>query len=127
MAAPVCPISKDQVINQPTTNNIPTIPLAYDLASALAAINAMRQAIQVLGRQITINNTFVSPGRQGGNNTSKSKPPSDGDFNEVPGSRKTETVRITQANNPNNYVEVEQINSIMLKDKSGETWVWKRG
>jgi hypothetical protein len=67
MAAPVCPISKDQVINQPTTNNIPTIPLAYDLASALAAINAMRQAIQVLGRQITINNTFVSPGRQGGN------------------------------------------------------------
>jgi hypothetical protein len=55
------------------------------------------------------------------------KAASDGDFNEVPGSRKTETVRITQANNPNNYVEVEQINSIMLKDKSGETWVWKRG
>lgn len=127
MAAPVCPVSRDEVIGQPSTANIPNIPLANDLPSALAAINAMRQAVMIMNNRIIINNTYITPGKQGGNSSTKTKPPSDGDFKEVAGTRQTKTVRVEQEGNPNNFVEFEQINSLTLKDKNGETWVWKRG
>ena len=65
--APICPVSRDQVIGQPKSSLIPNIPLATDLASALSAINAMRQAMQVMNQQIIINNTYNIPGKQGSN------------------------------------------------------------
>lgn len=49
--APVCHVSTDEKINQPPAKQLPAIPQATDLNSALAAINAMRQILQaMLGR-----------------------------------------------------------------------------
>lgn len=111
MSAPVCQVPAAQPETQPDPRQFPGIPLAYDLASALAAINAMRRIIQMLLNQIAINNA--------------AKKPKLGNFTEV--SRKTKVERIYNPDDNTQYVDVEHVTSVTMGDKAtGQTWTWNR-
>ena len=56
MAAPVCHIPTSAPAAQPNGINVPSIPPATDLNSALAAIAALTRAVQLLSGQINTNN-----------------------------------------------------------------------
>lgn len=121
MSAPVCP---DPRIfppeQQPDTRQFPSIPPAHNLSSALAAINAMRQLLDyLLNRQPQNNN--------GGGNTGQAKKGAQGKYSEVPGARKTQKVRVYNPNDKSQFVDVEQIVGLTMRDnKTGETWTWSR-
>lgn len=130
--APVC------LVNPPTPK-FPTkgaqfvsVPVATDLASAIAAVNAMRQNWAIVQTQVGQNNTVTNPatnpgGGAGGSSSKKSNTDKkSSNFIEV--SRKTTKTKITDPNDPSVFVEVEQITGLTLKQKStGETWTWTQG
>lgn len=118
MSAPVCHIPPEDVnIPQPTSPGLPGIPVATDLASALRAINAIRQTLQIMNSQQNNDNGFGRRPEQG----KKSQ------WSEE--SRVTSKVKIYQNNDPStgNFVEVEQINKLVMADKNtGQKWTWNR-
>lgn len=118
MAAPVCHIPPvPPATTQPTGTRLPSIPAATDLSSALRAIAAMRQAIQQLSNQITKDNGVINGFRQDRNQGATW----------TEDSRVTETVRVTNPQDENQYVDVERINSLSMKNRdTGQTWKWKR-
>jgi hypothetical protein len=121
--APVCHISPDQVIfDQPKPVKMPTIPPAVDLASALAAIRALTLLVQQLAGQQSVQGPQGLPGQPGQSSRTKV-----GRWNEIPGSRVTQTVRVFNPQDKTQYVDVERINSLTLQDNvTGEDWVWRR-
>ena len=115
--APICHIPVNQNIEQPSAPQFPAVPLATDAVSTMAAVNALRQIVQRLTGQHQGNNTngTIRPGQ-------KSKI---GRWNEV--SRSTSKKRIKNPEDAEQYVDVERINSLTLKDSvTGELWVWRR-
>lgn len=118
MVAPVCHIPPPNTATpQPTGTRLPSIPPATDLNSALRAISALRQAVQQLSNQITQNNGVLNGFRQDRNQGATW----------VEERRVTETVRVTNPQDENQYVDVERINSLTMKSRdSGQTWQWKR-
>jgi hypothetical protein len=119
MAAPVCHVSKDQVISQPAPKTQPSIPLATDLASALAAIGALKKIVENLTQPQPQNNT-------GGNGfKTTNNPPPNGTWQQQ--SRTTEKVKITNPSDPSQFVEIERINALTMVDTTtGNTWKWNR-
>ena len=124
----VCNINTGLQPNQPQIPPYPAIPLANDLASALQAINALRNIVQGLLNQVgslypSING---SPGRQGqpGQNANSN---AGGNFQEVPGSRQTQTVKVTNPDDAEQYVTVEIITGVSFKNSAGQTLVWNSG
>jgi hypothetical protein len=115
MVAPVCHVSKDQVIVQPAPKALPSIPNATDLPSALAAIAALKKTIELITQPININNsTNVS-----------AQPAKPQRWSQA--SRTTERVKITNPADQSQFVEIERIKALTMKDQiTGETWVWKR-
>lgn len=125
MGAPVCHISPDEPITQPTPRYLPSIPQATDLQSALAAINSMRQILLSLLGQIPQNNLQ----RNGGSGTRTTQQQSgkkpDAGFREI--SRVVQTVRVYNPKDKSQYVDVERINRLVLRDPvTGASWVWSR-
>lgn len=113
VTAPVCAVSANETIQQPKPVQYPSIPVATDLPSAIAAINAMRQVVQKLSGGFTTSSS-------GKKNTPA---PPQTTFTEI--SRATKTVRITNPNDPTQFIDVERISSLTLKDsQTGETWGW---
>lgn len=121
--APVCSDSKDEVLTQPTPNNSLPIPVANDLQSLYAAVNALRAAVMRLTN------------RTGGPPPQKFTPQYNGftskkttvRWSEVRPERTTKVVRVKQKTNPSNYVDVEQINSLTMQDQvTGDKWKWSR-
>lgn len=137
--APVCHISVDETVTQPTARNLAYVPPAHDLQSALKAIEALRQNLMILTGQVAAQRpsvTFMqqpgsSPGSQaaGGSRPSNSQP-SQGGKNPnvgrwVEDSRAVVVRRITNPNDPEQFVDVKQINRLTMKDTvTGELWVW---
>lgn len=118
--APVCRITPVKPYAPPNAAMATSIPIASDLASAIQAINALRQLLQVIMNQLPSNNT-TPPG--GGFSSSPSK--GNANFNEI--SRVTSQVKIVDPTNPANYVVVNQITALNFLDKvSGQTWQWKQ-
>lgn len=119
MSAPVCHVPPENAgIPQPGVKNLASIPIATDLASALAAINAMRQNIQTLTNQIDWSNGFRTIPNKKDNKTQW-----------IEQARVVDTVRVYQNNDPStgNYVDVQQINKLVMVDKNtGQTWAWDR-
>jgi len=108
MAAPVCPINRDQFIGAGTPPKFPSIPPATDLPSALRTITVMREIIIMLTNQL--------------------KPPVTklGRWQEV--SRVEKRVRVENPNDSDQYVEIDRINQLKMRDTvTGEEWVWNRG
>ncbi len=108
--APICFIPVDQDITQPNGPTMPAIPLATDYNSMMAAVNAMRQAMMAITGQRAQNNR---------------NQPKTGRW--VEQSRSVSTVRVKNPKDPEQYVDVERINALVLRDTvTGELWTWKR-
>lgn len=116
--APICHIPPENpVVPQPGVRALPSIPVATDLSSALRAINALRQTINILTQQ------------QGGANNFSLKRDPDKKPQWSEQARVVEKEKIYQNNDPTtgNFVEVERINSLTMADKiTGQTWRWDR-
>jgi hypothetical protein len=118
MGAPVCHDSRDQVIIQPPPKQHPAIPVATDLKSALAAISVLKQIVENL-TQPHIDN---GGGGQTINTTPPVKQP-----RWTQATRTTEKVKITNPDDPSQYVEIERIKSLSMKDGiTGDSWQWNR-
>jgi hypothetical protein len=144
--APVCHVSTGSVpIKQPRATLLPTVPVAVDLPSALAAINALKLLIQVMSGQQGVGGArggapsggliggggialAGSPGSQG-QKGKDAKDESGGRFVEDRKQRVVQKKRIFQDNDKTseNWVDIAQINKVVWVDKvTGETIVWVR-
>ena len=130
MGAPVCNISPKNPPPQSLAPTLPSIPIATDVPSLIAAVNALRQWI--------IQYTNQGQGGSGGPNNQNqgggTNPGGGGgggnlsNFTEVPNSRQTTTTRIYDPNDPTNqtYVDVKQITALDFANKAGQTVKWKQ-
>lgn len=112
MSAPVCHIPGTRDIDQPSSNTQQTIPTATtDINSLVATVNALRRAVQQLQGQL---------------NGLKSDANKRVQWKEK--SRTVEKVKVYQNNDKTsqNWVEVEQINQLVMVDRNGQTWEWRR-
>ena len=141
MGAPVCNINTKNPAPISLAPALPSIPVATDLQSLIAAVNALRQLTiqyfnQVPGNSNTGFNgtpgqpgTIGAPGAPGtvGGGGGGFSPV--GSFAETPGSRTTVTTRIYDPNDPTNetYVDVKQITGLTFANKTGQTIVWSQG
>ena len=134
MGAPVCNISPKNPPPQSTAPALPSIPVATDLQSLIAAVNALRQLTiqyfnQVPGNSNTgFNGTPGQPGKPGtpggGGGFSAI-----GNFAEDVPARTVVTTRIYDPNDPTNetYVDVEQITGLKFANRTGQTILWSQG
>ena len=136
MGAPVCNISPKNPAPISLAPALPSIPVATDLASLIAAVNALRQlTIQYFNQVPSNSDTGVNnpgpigapgaPGAVGGGGGFSPV----GSFAETPGSRTTVTTRIYDPNDPTNetYVDVNQITGLTFANKTGQTIKWSQG
>lgn len=114
MAAPVCHINQNEVIEQPDPKTLPSVPIANDLASALVAINALRQIV----------NSITNQQNQGGISGFKVKPQDRGKgYSEV--HRVMQTVRVFNPQDKTQFVDVQQLKQLVMRDgTTGELWVY---
>lgn len=116
MGAPACYDSNNQIIGdvplsqkQPGQKTVINIPPATNLQTAIFAINALVNLVQ---------NTIIS---------NKPQKVNFGSLVEVAGSRVTQTIRVYNPQDKQQYVDVEQINRMAFRDSTtGETWTWVR-
>ncbi len=95
---------------------LPVIPKAIDLPSALTAINALNQAIQILTNAIPAN---------GSNTSQQSTAPAVVASSFQQTGLQVKTIRVTDPNDPSVFVDVEQIVSLTLYDPvTKQTWEW---
>lgn len=121
--APICHESRDEAFPTKQPSSIPNIPPATDLASAIAAINALRAAVMALaGRQ---QSRPPQPWTPQINNFQSTN--SNTRWQEDRKVRVTQVVRVFNPKNKKQYVDVEQINGLTFADqKTGEKFQWKR-
>lgn len=125
----VCNINTGVQPNQPQTPPYPSIPLATDLPSALNAINNMRLILQGLTNQLpTLFPNLDNPrnaknGQPGGGGGGQQG----GNFTEVPGTRQTKTVKVTNPQDSTQFVMVDQITAVTFANKTGQTLTWTNG
>lgn len=115
---PVCHIPPTSTVANPSVKNVPGVaaPAQATLQSLQSTVNNLREIIIYL------------TGQQGpaGKAAPKSKPAR---WTENQPARITATTRIFQNNDKTspNFVDVETINGITMKDGvTGESWNWKR-
>ena len=120
---PVCHIPPKTTINQPAPRPLPAIPPAQPTLQSLAdTVNKMRQVILIITGQQGSQGRQGVPGPQGQPGTTAK-----GTWSEK--SRQEDTVKVYQNNDPNtgNYVEVKQINKLVMGNKdTGQEWTWDR-
>lgn len=122
MIAPVCPVSRSQAVAAMPAVRVPSIPVAVDLPSAIAALNQIITLLpQVIG-PLPSNNLYPalpvpSPANGGG----KLKKP-----RWVEQGRNMPTMRISNADDNDAWVEIDVIEQIIWRDEtSGNTLVWE--
>lgn len=125
--APICHIPPVQLAVDPHPVALPSIPIATpEIASLVASVNALRQVVQYLSGQKLVLPPPV--GRQNTGGPNRVPDPSNASrWNEI--SRVTDTVRVFQNGDKNsdNWVDVKQINKLVMKDSvTGEKWTWNR-
>ena len=132
MGAPVCNISPKNPPPQSLAPALPSIPVATDLQSLIAAVNALRQLTIQYFNQITPSNPLnpVNPANPSQpDNPSFPGFPGVGDFSEDVPARTVVTTRIYDPNDPTNetYVDVEQITGLKFANRTGQTILWSQG
>ena len=127
--APICEGIGVFAIGQGVAPSVPSIPMANDLASALAAISAIRAHLQS-PPQIAKPQTPQQAQQSGGVRVKnpKKKSTTEGDWEEDRSARVTETnVRIENPDDPEQFVLVVRINRLVfVNGKTKETIVWNR-
>lgn len=122
MSAPVCHVPPENVnVPQPGVRNLPAVPIAQpNLESLVNAVNALRQVVNILSGQQSVD------GANGFSNSfSTTKPKTDGTWIEE--KRVTQTVKVYNPDDRTQYIEVERINGLVMRNKdTKQTWVWKR-
>ena len=107
---PATPASSSNVLQ------IPTVPTATDLPSALVAINVIGQAIAQIANAFGNIPTAVAAAR----NTTAA---TGGPFTKV--SETTATVVLEDPNDSTVQVEITQVTELIMKNNTtGETWIW---
>lgn len=97
--------------------NIPTVPTATDLPSALVAINVIGQAIAQLANA-------ASASTISGSTTTAAAAATGGSFTKV--SETTSTVVLSDPNDSTVQVEISQVTELIMKNQTtGELWIWK--
>jgi hypothetical protein len=103
---------------------LPPLPIANS-GNLVDTVNAIRQVVQQLGSPATTpkgNNHSGTNSGQSGNKQSKQKT-----SRWVEQSRQTGKVRVYNPDDHEQYVDVEQINQLTMRDQiTGATWVWSR-
>jgi len=139
MGAPTCNINPKNPPPQSKAPALPAIPIATDLVTALAAINALRQLTIQYFNQLPSpgNTTFVlnpNPNTPTGPVVRGPGSPgypavSGGNFAEVTASRVVTTTRIYDPNDPTQqtYVDVAQITGLQFANKAGQVINWSQG
>ena len=133
MGAPVCNLNPKSQVPASKAPTLPSIPLANDLASALAALNAIRQWILQFRSEAPTgagNTTFIlNPNQQGNPNNPNNYPGAVGNFSELPERRVTTTTRIYDPNDPTQetYIDVKQITGLAFANRSGQLIQWTQG
>lgn len=128
MVAPVCNVNVPQPVVQPSPPALPAIPVATNLATAIQAINVMRQAINTMNNNIPPNNQNNQNTNINGFTTKQNQQqntPQKSSFVQV--SVVKNTVRITNPDNPDQYVDVEQITGLTMQNPvTGQSWTWSQ-
>lgn len=115
MANPICTVTPMSPRVETPTPPLPSIPIATDLASALAAIAAIRQFLEILR----------NGGGGGSGFNTKHPPPKQGRWQET--QRITEVIRVFNPQDHSQWVDIEQINKLILSDTvTKEMWIWNR-
>lgn len=119
---PICPTCQSSIsepIDQPTPQQTPSIPPAYDLPSLLSAVKQLTLGYELLSGRLLGN-------KQTKNNTSPKKPKL-GRYVEQKQGRVTQDVKVFSKQDPETFVTFKQINALQFKDSvTGETWTWQR-
>ena len=122
---PVCNIKQRVPVASPQIPNFPAIPKAWDLPSALRAIQALTQIVQILTSQYPGNQFNQGDTLVGG--ASKKDSASNGDFTEMKDRRQTKETRIYDPNDKEVFVDVKQITGLTFFDKVSKHFVkWER-
>lgn len=124
MTAPVCKINPaaEPILPRPITPM--AIPIATDLQSLIQAVNAMRQIL--LNLNIPSNNTGTNGGGFIANNPN-GNPNKQANFQEVVQKRVTQKIRVFNANDKTQYVDVQQITGLTFVDPAnGQTINWSQ-
>lgn len=120
---PVCNVQGVAVVPDQTLGRFAPVPRATDLRSALRAIQIITNNFNILYGMIPPNN--LNPPQTGNITGATSK--TQGDWVEDRGKRIITKVKVEQKDNPENFVEFEQIDGFTMKNaKSGEVWKWQR-
>jgi|SRR5712664_913789 len=121
--APVCHISPTTAKDQPQPVNLPAVPLAQpNIQSLVTTVNALRQTILLITGQQGPRGPAGQAGRSGGGGGAKSNK---AQWTEQ--SRTVETVKVHNKDDDTQFIEVERINHLVMKDAaSGQTWTWDR-
>lgn len=116
---PICHVPPVTPQTQPGPVSLQSIPPAQpNIASLVATVNAMRQTIIFLSGQ------QGRRGQQGAPGNSQKSPPA----RWTEAGRTTEKVKVYNPDDKTQFVEVERINSLQMKDGiTGESWSWNRG
>ncbi len=118
--APVCLANPPSVTVTPIQRLVPNVPVATDLNSALAAINALRQLVYMLLNSIPANG---QPGPPGAAGQSPQKTQSKFTQSNIV----YNTVRVTNPQDDTQYVDIQQVQSLtLINPVTKETWVWQR-
>jgi len=129
MGAPVCNINPRSQPPASRAPSLPSIPLASDLPSLIAAVNALRQLTIQYFNQVGPpgggNTTFIT------NPTNPNNQPgiSPSSFAEVTAARVTTITRIYDPNDPTQetYIDVKQITGLQFANKTGQVINWSQG
>ena len=123
MGAPVCNVNQTGKPVQVGGPALPAIPKATDLASAIKAINAIAQTVNII-----VNNGVPSnPGGVNPGGGFTSNPAQNANFNEIRAQRISQTQRIYNPQDKTQYVDVNQITGLTFLDpQTKQTLIWKQ-
>lgn len=112
--------------DQPELPQLPAMPIAT-LDNFINSINSIRQVVQQLGAPATLpkNNNNAGNRSQQPNKPNKQDKPKKSRWIEK--TRRTSKQKIYNPDDHDQFVEVEQIDSLIMIDQTtGATWTWTR-
>lgn len=126
-SAPVCLINPPAPPFPTKAPILIPVPNPIDLQSALKAIQALRQNLMIMQNYMIRNNTLVEPVNifNAFGQSAAQKPTKANSFTEI--HRQTKTTRIFDPNDKTVFVDVEQVTSLTLQDKTTQqTLTWNQ-